>query len=103
MLADRGFKATYFTVSTADKWQITFVRIDGPGNSNLTRKPVFFLDSVESDATYWAHHQIIYDLYDKGYGIWLGNTRYSKGFNLKMSAYSMLGTINELAIHDIPA
>ncbi len=69
----------------------------------MQRKSVFFLDSVNSDASYWAHHQIIYDLYNKGFRIWLGNTRFSRGFNLKKSYDAVLGSINEIAIHDIPA
>jgi hypothetical protein len=33
------------------------LRIDKIGDtSKVVRKPVFFLDSVNSDATYWAHH-----------------------------------------------
>lgn len=72
-------------------------------NDTVKRKSVFFLDSVNSDASYWAHHKIIYNLYNKGFRIWLGNTRLSKGFSSKTSFYSVLGTINEIAIHDIPA
>jgi hypothetical protein len=87
---------------TADKWEITLVEIFKPSD-NVKRKSVFFLDSINSDASYWAHHQIIYDLYNKGFRIWLGNTRYSRGFNSKTSFYSVLGSINEVAIHDIPA
>lgn len=66
---------------TADKWEITLVEIFKPSDTVKKRKSVFFLDSINSDASYWAHHQIIYDLYNKGFRIWLGNTRYSRGFN----------------------
>jgi hypothetical protein len=102
-LFDRGFEGEYITVNTADKWAITLLRIfkKGESNTKLAPKPnVFFLDAMVSDCTYWTHHQSVYDWAKAGYDVWLGNTRFSKGF-----AYSTnkQGTVNEVAIHDVPA
>lgn len=99
---DRGYNCDFNTVRTADRWDITMVRVSKPSVNLPTQnamKQLFLLDSLNSDCTYWAHHNITYDLVEAGNSVWLGNTRFSKGFAL--STYAK-GTLNNVAVHDVP-
>lgn len=100
---DRGYVGTYSTVTTADKWMIEMVRVHKQDESESvlnSKKQLFFLDAINSDCSYWAHHDMIYQLAESGYDIWLGNTRFSTSFSISPYNY---GGLNEVAVHDVPS
>ena len=99
---DRLVSCNFTTVTTADKWDIKLVRVSKSGDSTTkinSQKQLYLLAGVNSDCTYWAHHQLMYDLINSGFSVWLGNTRFSKGFAISANPK---GTINNVATHDIP-
>lgn len=59
VLEMHGHAGQFVTVNTADKWAITFLRVFRKGENAtklLSKTPVFFLDAMVSDCSYWTHH-----------------------------------------------
>lgn len=104
-----GYPAETHQVETKDGYILTFHRI--PRN-NSGKPPVFIQHGIIGSSDHYVitgpKEGLIYQLYDAGYDVWLGNTRgntYTKKHKfLSPSSQQFWNyTFHELATYDLPA